>query len=171
MKFDNSMSYSESVSANKNAPAKQPKHYEIAQQVVGVAVEIVGDENVVVATAAFSEFQGIGTSRRASGDQRDMMLGINLAVQRALERLTERLKEHNSEIIQRAVVEHHDAIEEWNRRAAITEARLEKEAFNLRYPDVREARRQKAVMRRAGGDRQSVTVAEEHGTIVLTIGE
>lgn len=166
-KFDNSMPY------DTEAPMRSLKHYEIAQQTVAT-VDIVGDQDVIVATANFGEFQGIGSSRRAAGDERDMMLGIGLATQRALESLVKRLARHNREAIQRVVVEQYDAIEERDRRAKITDAQDARTAHNRTFPHLADDRRRKGRAEREALTKQTDTPAleaESHGTIVLTIGE
>ena len=133
------------------------KHYEIARQVVA-SVEIVGDENVTVATASFGSIQGVGTARRAAGDPRDSILGINLATQRALENLLKRLKRQNDEDIQRTVIEQQDALAVRRERDEITEERCRRESYNLTHPDKVKARRE------AGRQAREAAIRHPHAT-------
>lgn len=117
------------------------KRYEIARQTVA-SVEVVGDENVTVATASFGSLQGVGTARRAAGDPRDSLLGVNLATQRALENLVKRLKRQNDEDVQRTVIQQQDALAVRQERQKIFEEQCRRNSYNLTHPGKVKARRE-----------------------------
>lgn len=129
-------------------PRKTLKHYELAPQTVA-DVEVVGDENVTVATATLGNLQGVGTARRAPGDPRNGLLGINIATQRALAALSARLVDHIEEEIEILVSAERDLADRRQERYMIREDQLEKEDFNRRNPDAHDKRRREGALAHA----------------------
>lgn len=121
--------------------------FDVSFQTVNPAVQItiVGSESTIIATAQASGEEAIGISRRAPYDARDLSIGLDLAIGRALEKLG---KKFSDRATVRVVAANEKRVNAVTERAKSRAAKYEHDrnaSRNRRYPEDRAQRVKQAV--------------------------